>query len=95
MTLQDDPMVIFAALGLSPFQGKKIEDLDIKDGIIFEKANPKNTLPVRKSLIAHSRPGYIQSKAGPSLLAIWPPEPARSGRISVHGQAGLLCGGGG
>ena len=33
---------------LIPFQGKKIEELDIKEGIIFEKAHPENTLPVRK-----------------------------------------------
>ena len=33
---------------LIPFQGKKIEELDIRDGIIFEKAQPENNLPVRK-----------------------------------------------
>jgi xanthine dehydrogenase molybdenum-binding subunit len=37
----------------SPFEGKTIEELDIKDGIIFEKANPSNTLPVSKVTSAH------------------------------------------
>ena len=31
----------------SPFSGKTIEELDIKEGIIFEKANPKNKMPVQ------------------------------------------------
>ena len=33
---------------LAPFQGKTIDELDIKDGVIFEKANPENKLPVAK-----------------------------------------------
>jgi xanthine dehydrogenase molybdenum-binding subunit len=33
---------------LIPFLGKKVEDLDIRDGSIFEKAHPGNKLPVKK-----------------------------------------------
>ena len=32
-----------SARPLLPFQGKKTDELDIRDGIIFEKAHPENT----------------------------------------------------
>jgi CO/xanthine dehydrogenase Mo-binding subunit len=37
----------------SPFSGKTIEELDIREGVIFEKANPSKTLPVSKLTYAH------------------------------------------
>jgi CO/xanthine dehydrogenase Mo-binding subunit len=37
----------------SPFQGKSIDDLDIRESIIFEKANPENKLPVLKVVSSH------------------------------------------
>jgi xanthine dehydrogenase molybdenum-binding subunit len=56
----------------SPFQGKSIKELDIKDSVIFEKANPANTLPV-KTLVASYRYSWLQG--GPFFVAITPPEP--------------------
>jgi CO/xanthine dehydrogenase Mo-binding subunit len=50
----------------SPFQGKKIEELDIKDGIIFEKANPDNKLPVSSVTSSHS--GGMSSSGGPFFV---------------------------
>ena len=38
----------------SPFQGKTIDDLDIRDSIIFEKANHKNALPISRITAAYS-----------------------------------------
>jgi len=56
----------------SPFEGKTIEDLDIKDSIIFEKANPGNTLPIKTVTTSHMT-GRIEG--GPFFVAITPPEP--------------------
>jgi CO/xanthine dehydrogenase Mo-binding subunit len=39
---------IHDSLAFSPFKGKTINELDIKEGYIFEKANPVNRLPVRR-----------------------------------------------
>ena len=58
----------------TPFQGKTIEELEIKDSIIFEKANPANTLPV-KTMVAAYRYSWLQG--GPFFVAITPPEPAK------------------
>jgi CO/xanthine dehydrogenase Mo-binding subunit len=51
----------------SPFHGIPIEDLDIKEGIIFEKANPKNTLPV-KTLIDLNPGNITASEGGPFFV---------------------------
>jgi hypothetical protein len=52
---------------LSPFHGKAIEELDIKDGIIFEKANPENTLTV-KTLIDLNPGNVTASEGGPFFV---------------------------
>jgi CO/xanthine dehydrogenase Mo-binding subunit len=46
---------------VSPFLGKNIEDLDIKDGFIFEKAHPENRMPVRR--VVSFRPRGLESHA--------------------------------
>jgi xanthine dehydrogenase molybdenum-binding subunit len=56
----------------SPFHGKTIEGLDIKDSVIFEKANPQNALAV-KTLTSSYRHSWLQG--GPFFVAIAPPEP--------------------
>ncbi|MFC1863860.1 xanthine dehydrogenase family protein molybdopterin-binding subunit [Thermodesulfobacteriota bacterium] len=43
----------------SPFEGKTIEELDIKDSVIFEKANPVNTLSVRRVTSSHPDAGMV------------------------------------
>lgn len=50
----------------SPFKGKMIEELDIKDGIIFEKTNSKNNLFVSK-VTASYRDGFV-SQGGPFFV---------------------------
>jgi CO/xanthine dehydrogenase Mo-binding subunit len=57
----------------SPFQGKKIEDLDIRDGIIFEKANPYNKLTVKQLASSHIGTGF-ESEAGPFIITSAPYE---------------------
>jgi CO/xanthine dehydrogenase Mo-binding subunit len=57
---------------LSPFEGKKPEELDIRDGVIFEKGNLNNTLPVKKLAGAYS--GGVFSEAGPFFVGDWMPE---------------------
>ena len=56
----------------SPFQGKNIEDLDIKDGVIFEKANPANSMTVKKLASSHK---YSWLEGSPFFVGITPPEP--------------------
>jgi CO/xanthine dehydrogenase Mo-binding subunit len=60
----------------SPFQGKTIEELDIKDSIIFEKANPGNSMPIKTITSAHK---YSWLEGGPFFVAVTPPEPEKSG----------------
>jgi CO/xanthine dehydrogenase Mo-binding subunit len=56
----------------SPFQGKTIEELDIKDSVIFEKANPKNSLPVRRLVFSYT--GDLFTQSGPFFVGDWIPE---------------------
>jgi CO/xanthine dehydrogenase Mo-binding subunit len=57
----------------SPFAGKTIEELDIKEGIIFEKANPSNTLPVKKlAFLVNSN--TMMTETGPLFIATIPHE---------------------
>jgi CO/xanthine dehydrogenase Mo-binding subunit len=56
----------------SPFGGKTIEELEIRDSLIFERANPKNNLPVRRVTSSHS--GGPFSQAGPFFVGDWIPE---------------------
>jgi CO/xanthine dehydrogenase Mo-binding subunit len=56
----------------SPFEGKTIEELDMKDSIVFEKANPSNSLPLKTITAAQK---YSWLEGGPFFVAITPPEP--------------------
>jgi CO/xanthine dehydrogenase Mo-binding subunit len=56
----------------SPFPGKTIEELDIKEGIIFEKANPANTLPI-KTLASSYVNGFLEGT--PFFVAVQPDAP--------------------
>lgn len=59
----------------SPFEGKTIEELDIRYGIIFEKANPGNTLAV--STVTASSVSLLMSllfQRGPFFYGNMPPE---------------------
>jgi CO/xanthine dehydrogenase Mo-binding subunit len=57
----------------SPFEGKTIDDLDIRDGEIFEKANPENRLPVRRVTSSHASGGF-PSEGVPFFVSAWPDE---------------------
>ena len=59
-------------LGLSPFEGKKPEELDIRESVIFEKANPEITLPVKRLVAAYS--GGIFTQSGPFFVGEWTPD---------------------
>jgi xanthine dehydrogenase molybdenum-binding subunit len=47
-------MILNYATSLPEFRGRKPEELDIKDGVIFEKANPANKVPVAEVARAHT-----------------------------------------
>jgi xanthine dehydrogenase molybdenum-binding subunit len=55
-----------------PFRGKRIEELEIRDSVIFEKANPENRMPVRR--IASYYVGGTFSEGGPFFVGSMPPE---------------------
>ena len=55
-----------------PFKDKKIEELDIRDGFVFEKANPKNNVPVKRITASHS--GGMFSQSGPFFVGDWIPD---------------------
>jgi CO/xanthine dehydrogenase Mo-binding subunit len=57
----------------SPFKGKMVEELDIKDSVIFEKANPGNRLPVSRVVSSHTGT-RIGSQGGPFFVADMPAE---------------------
>jgi CO/xanthine dehydrogenase Mo-binding subunit len=54
----------------SPFPGKTEEDLDIKDGLIFEIADPAHTLPVKKVTSTHCL--VMRSTGGPFFVGEMP-----------------------
>jgi CO/xanthine dehydrogenase Mo-binding subunit len=60
----------------SPFAGKTIDELDIKDSVIFEKSHPENQLPIAKVASSHMA-GWIES--GPLFATVNPPEPYNVG----------------
>jgi xanthine dehydrogenase molybdenum-binding subunit len=64
-----------APLVPSPFMGKSIDDLDIRESVIFEKANPRNSLPVKR--ITASFSGGPFSQAGPFFVGDWIPDVAQ------------------
>jgi CO/xanthine dehydrogenase Mo-binding subunit len=57
----------------SIFAGKTVADLDIKDGIIFEKAHPENQLTVSRLAASHKGLGF-ESGVGPLFVASIPLE---------------------
>jgi CO/xanthine dehydrogenase Mo-binding subunit len=61
----------YALKPTTPFGGKNIEDLDIKDGIIFEKTNPQNRLPVNK--LSSLYVGGRFTEGGPFFVGEIPP----------------------
>jgi CO/xanthine dehydrogenase Mo-binding subunit len=54
------------------FEDKTIEDLDIKDSVIFEKANPENKMPVEALASAHA--DGMLTESGPLFIGDWVPE---------------------
>jgi xanthine dehydrogenase molybdenum-binding subunit len=58
----------------SPFPGRTVDELDIKDSVIFEKANPNNTLPVRRVAAAHIAAIGLVCEAGPFFVGDIAPE---------------------
>jgi CO/xanthine dehydrogenase Mo-binding subunit len=70
----------------SPFEGKTIEELDIKDGIIFEKAHQENTLPVKR-LAYLVNPHPVMTEAGPFFVAATPDVPSMKDRFHMPRQA--------
>jgi CO/xanthine dehydrogenase Mo-binding subunit len=63
----------YAPTSPSRFEGKTIEDLDIKDSIIFEKANPENKITIHELAKCHKGTGF-ESEAGPFIIAGGPYE---------------------
>ena len=59
---------------LAPFRDKKIEELDIGDGIIFEKADPENGLPVKKVTSLQPRGLEAAAEGGAFFVGDKPPE---------------------
>ena len=55
----------------SPFEGKSIDDLDIKGSVIFEKANPSNQLTVLKLTSSHVG-NQLGSEGGPFFVTARP-----------------------
>jgi len=70
----------------SPFEGKSIEDLDIKDGIIFEKSNPDNSLPVSTVTSSFVSDGQWP-QSGPFFVSEWFEPPATVGKLYIGRQA--------
>ena len=60
----------------TPFEGKTIEQLDIRESMVYEKANPENTMPV-KTIVSPRMTGWIEN--GPFFAAVIPPEPYNTG----------------
>jgi CO/xanthine dehydrogenase Mo-binding subunit len=69
----------------SPFAGKTIDELDIKDSIIFEKANPSNKMTVKEMVTPYK---YSWLEGSPFFVAVTPPEPAKvEGSFDMARQA--------
>jgi len=60
---------------LSLFKGRTVEELDIKDGIIFEKSNPANSIPVSRVTFAHM--SGFRTSHGPFFVGDNPPPPPK------------------
>jgi CO/xanthine dehydrogenase Mo-binding subunit len=59
---------------LVAFQGKKVEDLDIREGVIFEKANPENNLPVKRVVSLQPRGLEAAAEGGSFFIGDKAPE---------------------
>jgi CO/xanthine dehydrogenase Mo-binding subunit len=71
---------------LSPFAGKTIQEMDIKEGVIFEKANPSNSLPVSKVTSAHC--SKMESyEGGPFFVGTLPDMPDVNAEYMMARQA--------
>jgi CO/xanthine dehydrogenase Mo-binding subunit len=74
------PVEVMRAFGnaippaLLTFQGKTIAELDIKDGIIFEKTYPENKLPVRRVATLQPRGLEAAAEGGPFFVGDKAPE---------------------
>jgi CO/xanthine dehydrogenase Mo-binding subunit len=74
------PVEIMRAFGnklppaIAPFLGKKVEELDIKESFIFEKAHPENKLPVRK--ITSLQPRGLEAHAEGGIFFVGDPSPS-------------------
>jgi CO/xanthine dehydrogenase Mo-binding subunit len=58
---------------VSPFAGKSVEDLDIRESVIFEKANPASSMPIAKLTASFS--GGQFTEGSPFFVGDWSPEP--------------------
>jgi CO/xanthine dehydrogenase Mo-binding subunit len=71
----------------SPFEGKTIEDLDIRDGVVFEKANQKNTMPVVRLTSTHVG-NQVGSEGTPFVVTS---EPFELPELPVHNRLARQC----
>jgi CO/xanthine dehydrogenase Mo-binding subunit len=55
----------------SPFAGKSIDDLDINESVIYEKANPENKMPVMNITSTHVG-NQLGSEGGPFFVTAMP-----------------------
>ncbi len=69
----------------SPFEGKTIDQIDIREGMIYEKANPANQVAVSEIVSSHMT-GWMEN--GPFFASVTPPEPYNPGeQYSMARQA--------
>ncbi len=59
-----------AVQALPQFQGKTVEELDVRDSVIFEKAHPENSVSVRRVVAMHSN--NLRSTGGPFFVGDMP-----------------------
>jgi xanthine dehydrogenase molybdenum-binding subunit len=70
----------------SPFDGKTIDDLDIKESVIFEKANPTNKMSVKKlASLSNSNPTILET--GPFFVGSMPELPKLKEEYPMNRQA--------
>lgn len=71
----------------SPFEGLSIEQMDIRESLVFEKADPANAMLVKDIVTAHT-PSWIEN--GPFFAAITPPEPYNPGEQFTMARQGCF-----
>ena len=77
---------IIAPPAPSPFAGKTIEDLDIRESLIFEKANPSNAMPVKELAAIFS--GGMFAEGSPFTMGEYTPSVAQ---IEEHYHLARQC----